>query len=307
MDLRRLRYLVETIEQGSISKAAKRLALSQPALTKSLRLLEEELDVPLLDRTSTGVVATMYGRSLYEHAKAVEAEMAHARAELGLLRGKHGGAVHIAALPSMAGILARAVALVAQQHPLFAARIVEKMNFELLPTLRRGDFDFVVGLVEDEPLELGVRRLVILRDELAVVVRPAHPLAQRRAVAAADLAPYPWLFSMVGSSQRHVLEQFFLAAGVATPAARIDCTSVQFIKSLVGQSDYVGVLPRHVMEQELAATGLHCLPVESDLLQRQIGIYYRDHHPLSAAARVMMRAVEMACAELAGRLRDELI
>ncbi len=298
MDLRRLRYLVETIEQGSLSKAAMQLGLSQPALTKSLRLLEEELDVLLLDRTSTGVVATMYGRSLYEHAKAVEAEMAHARTELGLLRGKHGGAVHIAALPSMAGILARAVAMAARQHPLFAARIVEKMNFELLPTLRRGDFDFVVGLVEDEPVELGVRRRVILRDELAVVVRPEHPLAPRKTVTAADLAHYPWLFSMVGSSQRHVLEQLFQAAGVSPPAAKIDCNSVQFIKSLVSQSDYVGVLPRHVMEPELAAAALCCLPIQSPLLRRQIGIYHRDHHPLSAAARVMMRAIEITCAEL---------
>ncbi len=299
MDLRRLRYLVETIEQGSLSKAATQLGLSQPALTKSLRLLEEELDVLLLDRTSTGVVATMYGRSLYEHAKAVEAEMAHARTELGLLRGKHGGAVHIAALPSMASIMARAVAMAARQHPLFAARIVEKMNFELLPTLRRGDFDFVVGLVQDEPVELGVRRRVILRDELAVVVRPTHPLAQHETVAAAELAHYPWLFSMVGSAQRHVLEQFFEAAGVVPPSAKVDCTSVQFIKSLVAQSDYVGVLPRHVMEQELAAGVLVCLPVQSTLLRREIGIYYRDHHPLSAAARVMMRTVEITCAEFA--------
>lgn len=298
VDLRRLHYLVEAIEQGSIGKAALRLGMSQPALTKSLRLLEHELDVKLLERTSTGVAATAFGRSLYEHAKAVDAVMADAQAEIGQLRGKHAGSVHIGALPSIAGgLLAQAVADVAGPHPDISARIVEKMNFELLPGLRRAEFDFVVGLA-GEAEELGVRSRVILRDTLSVIARAGHRLAGQDPVRPADLAAQPWLFPMVGASHRHVLEDYFRAAGVAPPSVKIETTSVQMIKSVVMRSDHVGVLPLHVMEHEVASGRLVPLAVHSPLLRRTIAIHHRDNHPLSPAARALMRAIELVCARL---------
>lgn len=300
MDLRQLRYLVEAIEQGSIGRAATRLGLSQPALTKSLRLLERELDVALLERTSTGVVPTAYGRSLYEHAKAVDAVVADAQAEIGQMRGKHAGSVHIGALPSIAGgILAQAVAAVAGPQPQISARIVEKMNFELLPGLRRAEFDFVVGLI-GETEELGVRSRVILRDQLVVIGRAGHRLAGQGVVSEAELALEPWLFPMVGSSHRHVLEDFFRAAGVEPPSAKMETTSVQMIKSVVMRSDYVGVLPLHVMEPEVRAGWLVPLSVRSPMLRRTIAIHHRENHPLSAAARALMRAIEVVCAGISG-------
>ncbi len=299
VQLRQLRHLVEAIEQGSLGKAATRLGISQPALTKSLRLLEQELDCILLDRTSTGVAATAFGRSLYAHAKAVEAEVGHAHAEIGQLRGQHLGSVHVGALPSIAGgLLARAVAAVGAQNPHYSARIIEKMNFELLPGLRRGEFDFAVGLAE-ETTELGVRSRIILRDELSVIARTGHPLAALKRVRETDLAQYPWLFPMVGASHHHVLEHFFRSAGVEPPAARIETTSVQMIKSVAQHSDYVGVLPAHVMEPEIADGRLVRLKVRSDSLKRTIAIHYRETHPLSSAARALMRALEVVCARVA--------
>ena len=298
MQLRHLRYLVYAIEQGSIGKAAARLGISQPALTKSLRMLEKELDVPLLERTSTGVSATPYGRTLYAHAKAVDAEIDHAQAEIGQLRGKHLGSVHIGALPSIAGgLLARAVATVGEKNPDFSARIVEKMNFELLPGLRRAEFDFVVGLVEDAT-ELGVRSRVILRDELCVIAGAGHPLTRLDKVRESDLVRYPWLFPMVGASHRHVLEHYFAAAGVQPPTAKIETTSVQMIKSVVQYGNYIGVLPMHVMETEIGDGRLIRLPVRSGALKRTIAIHHRESHPLSTAARALMRAIEMVCARV---------
>jgi LysR family transcriptional regulator, regulator for genes of the gallate degradation pathway len=298
VELRRLRYLVEAIEQGSLGKAAGRLGISQPALTKSLRLLEQELEVPLLERTSAGVAPTEYGRSLYAHAKAVDAEIDHACAEIGQLRGKQQVNVHVGSLPSIAGgILARAVAAVSEQHPQFSARIVEKMNFELLPGLRRAEYDFVLGLADDR-VELGIHARVILNDELAVIARAGHPLAGRGVVRAAELAAFPWLFPMVGASHRYVLEQFFRSAGVEPPVAKIETTSVQMIKSVVLHSDHIGVLPMHVMEVEMDEGRLIRLPVQSETLRRRIAIYHRERHPLSPAARALMRAIEATCARV---------
>ena len=88
MDLRKLQYFIELVEQGSLGKAAEKLHVSQPALTKSLRLLEDELGVRLLDRLPGGVKPTVYGDSLFAHAKAMLAEADHARIEIQKLRGE---------------------------------------------------------------------------------------------------------------------------------------------------------------------------------------------------------------------------
>jgi DNA-binding transcriptional LysR family regulator len=304
MDLRQLRYFVEVVEQGSLGKAATRLGLSQPALTKSLRLLEQELEVKLLERSSTGVSATVFGKSVYSHARAVGAELEHTRMEIDRLRGLDHAFVEVGALPSVAGsLLASAVAAASAGASRLAVRIVEKNHFELLPALRRGEFDFVIGLAEQGggrigELETGMRRRIILRDRLSIIVRAGHALARRTRVEAEDLAGCPWVFPMIDAVHRPVLEQFFRAAGVEPPLAGIESTSVQFTKSVILQSDHVGVLPAHVMVRELREKLLVPLPVQSDALRRSVAVFYRERHPLSAGARVLIRALEQTCRTL---------
>lgn len=301
MDLRQLRYFAEVVEQGSLGKAAVRLGLSQPALTKSLRLLEQELDVKLLERGSTGVSITAFGKTVYSHARAVSAELEHTRMEIDRLRGLDQAFVQIGALPSVAGsLLASAVAAASNRSSRIAVRVVEKNHFELLPALRRGEFDFVIGLAEQgggrigEP-EPGMRRRIILRDQLSIIVRAGHTLSTRTQVAAKDLVDYPWVFPMIDAIHRPILEQFFRAAAVPPPLARIESTSVQFTKSVILQTDHIGVLPAHVMTRELAEGSLVRLPVQSDALRRSVAIFYRERHPLSASARILIRSLEQAC------------
>lgn len=304
MDLRRLRYFAEVVEQGSLGKAAARLGLSQPALTKSLRLLEQELDVRLLERRSTGVSATAFGKSVYAHARTIGAEIDYTRAEIDRLRGLDNADVQVGALPSVAGsLLASAVAAASVSYPRLAVSIVEKNHFELLPALRRGEFDFVIGLAgqgsggigEPEP---GVRRRIILRDKLSIIVRAGHSLTRLTHVSAQDLAGSPWLFPMIDAVHRPILEQFFREAGVEPPLAKIESTSVQFTKSLILQSDHVGVLPAHVMARELSEGLLVQLPVQSDALRRSVAIFHRERHPLSPGARALIRALEQVCRKL---------
>lgn len=304
MDLRQLRYFAEVVEQGSLGRAAARLGLSQPALTKSLRLMEEELDVKLLERGSTGVSTTAYGKSIYSHARAITAELDHARTEIDRLRGVDHAFVQVGALPSVAGsLLASAVAAASARSSRLAVRVVEKSHFELLPALRRGEFDFVIGLAEQgggrigEP-EPGMRRRLILRDRLSIIVRADHALTKCDSIGPRDLVNYPWLFPMIDAVHRPILDQFFRAAGVQPPLAKIESTSVQFTKSVILQSDHVGVLPAHVMLRELAEGLLVRLPIQSEALRRSVAIFHRERHPLSTSARVLIRALEQICRPL---------
>jgi LysR family transcriptional regulator of gallate degradation len=296
MDLRKLHYFVEAVEQGSLGKAAEKLRVSQPALTKSLRLLEDELGVRLLDRLPVGVKPTVYGNSLFAHAKAMVAEADHARTEIQRLRGEEPGYVRIGTLPSVsAGLIARAVAALATRNPPVKVRVVDKQNYELLPALRRGEFDFVVALTDGWESESGIRQRLVLEDRLEITVRGAHPLARQNDVSYRDLLGFPWMFPIVGTTHGPLLKQLFADAGLTAPEPRVESGSIHFSKTVIRQSDCIGILPRHAMEEELRRGELTCLPFTSDLLRRTIAFYHRDHRAPSASVSAVMREIERTC------------
>lgn len=296
MDLRKLQYFIELVEQGSLGKAAEKLHVSQPALTKSLRLLEDELGVRLLDRLPAGVKPTVYGNSLFAHAKAMVAEADHARIEIQKLRGEEPGYVRVGTLPSVsAGLIARAVAALTPKNPPVKIRVVDKQNYELLPALRRGEFDFVVALAEGWTPEPGIRQRHVIDDRLEITVRGGHPLARKNDVSHRDLLEFPWMFPIVGTTHGPLLKQLFAEVGMTAPEPRVESGSIHFSKTVIRQSDCIEILPAHAMEPELKRGELICLPITSDVLRRTIAFYYRDHRPPSASVSAVMREIERVC------------
>jgi DNA-binding transcriptional LysR family regulator len=296
MDLRKLQYFIELVEQGSLGKAAEKLHVSQPALTKSLRLLEDELGVRLLDRLPAGVKPTVYGDSLFAHAKAMVAEADHARIEIQKLRGEEPGYVRVGTLPSVsAGLIARAVAALMPKNPPVKLRVVDKQNYELLPALRRGEFDFVVALADGWKPEPGIRQRHVIEDRLEITVRGGHPLARKNDVSHRDLLEFPWMFPIVGTTHGPLLKQLFAEVGMTAPEPRVESGSIHFSKTVIRQSDCIGILPAHAMEPELKRGELICLPLTSDVLRRAIAFYYRDHRPPSASVSAVMREIEWVC------------
>jgi DNA-binding transcriptional LysR family regulator len=302
LDTRRLHYFIEVVDYGSINKAAGRLGITQPALTKSLRELERELKVTLLERSAAGVTPTVFGRSLYAHARAIAAEIEHAQVELRRLGGGEGGYVRVGALPSVSGgLVARAVAGLMQRHPELFVRVVEKQNYELLPALRRREFDFVVALLDDVEPEPGVRHRVVLRDWLRIVAREGHPLQGEREVTCEQLVRYPWVHPVVGTTHRPILKLLFRDSGIDPPQPRMECGSVQFAKTIIGRSDALGLLPEHAIQPELHAGAMFSLPVVSEDLRRTVAIHYRGTRPPAGSAAVVMREIERVCGEWMGR------
>ena len=102
LESKRLKHFLTVYELGSIGQAAEKLLLTQPALSKSIRLLEDSLGVRLFERTTLGVVPTVFGKALALHAKAIEAEVRHAEAQIASLRGLAAGRVAVGVGPSVA-------------------------------------------------------------------------------------------------------------------------------------------------------------------------------------------------------------
>jgi DNA-binding transcriptional LysR family regulator len=203
--------------------AAKKLAISQPALMKSMDRLESELGMQLLMRTPTGIVPTPLGELVYSHAKLIRDEVRLAESRL---RGDSAttNIVTAGALPSLASrMLPLAAARWREQVPDVMLRVVETRQADLLLGLFRRELDFIIA--HTELCDLFPERLkqrVLFRDQLCVFARSDHYLFGPSELSWVDLAQFPCISPVFGWQQRAVLENLVGAEGVPPPRQFIE-------------------------------------------------------------------------------------
>jgi len=284
MRLNQLRDFLATVEAGSIRAAARRLDVSQPALTKSLRQLEHELGAVLLARGVRGARPTELGRAFLARAKAVSADLQRAREELDQLRGSTAGSLAIGAAPGPAlGLLPMALAPLRTQWPEAAIRIVDVSPSGVLPALREGALDFAVSANVAPLVDAGTETVAeaLYFNDSAVVARPGHPLARARRIAA--LAAAEWIRSgYPGDSS--ALPELYRRAGLAAPKYRVDCPSFLMVPELVARTDLLAVVPWQIADREVRAGRLARLALREQFPPRQISLYRRADVPLTPIA-----------------------
>lgn len=295
MQLNDLRYFAAVVDSGSISRAAVRIGISQPALTKCIRQLEQRLRVRLLDRNARGVTPTVYGHSLYVRAKSITAELTRAEAEIEELSRSSGGTLTIGVLPSQSmNVMPEASVRLTQSRPGLRIRIVEKPRADLIAGLHRGEFDLILSVIDRGEVDPAIAHKVMFRDRPAVVVRHDHPLAGSARTQSTELLRYPWVVPPPGSDRRVFIEQLFQSIGLTVPPNIIECHSVSFVKAVVMRSDYVGILPSDQPSPEQRAGSIRTLDLEPRPPVRQIGVLYRADHPMTEAAGALIRELQRA-------------
>lgn len=297
MDLRQLRNLIAVAQHGSIGKAAQALHVSQPALTKSIRRLEEQLQVPLFSRDARGTHPTVYGECMLAHAQAVGVGVAQALAEVGALKAGSSGLLTIAAPPSIAqAILTDAVLRLTRDRPRLKVRIATFM-LDPLPAVIAGEYDIALHILDPGQLRDGIRQHFLFRDHLVVVARSGHPLARRKTVTVRDLLGYEWILQEPENPHRQRLERLFEAAGLPVPKPAIECDSPLFMVSGVISSDYLGILPEFLLQGHNRSALIAGIPIDSPLMVRSIGFIWREGQVLTAATRLLIPLVEEVCRE----------
>lgn len=293
MDPRKLLYLATIIEQGSLAKAAKHLSVSQPALSKSMNRLEGELGIKLLQRGPTGIIPTASGELIYSHARLIREEMDLAKARI---HGEkdHARVVTIGTLPSLSSsVIPLAVGRWKERHPRALLRVVEKVQVELLLGLLRCEFDFIVGQTEFFDIFLdGMKQRVLFRDRLCVFARPKHSLFLLESLSWDDLVQFPWVCPMVGWSQRTILEKLVASEGVDPPQKLVECSSIDFTKSLVATSDHLAMLPAHAVTAEVSEGKIRPLAITVSALKRDIAVIFREGAPLDSVSRELIAHIE---------------
>lgn len=293
LDTRDLRYFAEIVECGSLGRAAESLSITQPALTRCVRLLEQQLGVKLLERTSKGVTTTLYGQALYVRAKSITAEIVRARTELQELSGTSAGQLSVGVLPSQASeLLPEAVVRLTRLKPSLRFRVVELQRKPLMAALRRGEFELIISVVDEEEAAPELSYRVLSYDRPAVVVRRGHPLTRASSVQPADLMRYPWIMPPSSSGRRKQIEEIFSDIGILAPQEVVQCQSMSFQKAMIIRSDYIGILPNDTISVEERAGLIASIRLEQLHPARPIGALYRSEYPLTLAAQALIRELQ---------------
>ncbi len=298
--LHQLRAMVAVVDNGSIRAAARALHLSQAALTKSLRSLEEETGLALLLRKASGVVLTEAGNRLLIRARLITRQLDLAHDEIRQALGEQPGMVCVGLTPYLTlNALGEAFKWFRKRYPNVTIQVMEGLVSRVLPGLRSGALDFaIVAQSNDVPAgEFTTQQLA--QHQQTLVVRLGHPVLKNP--SAALLVNYEWVLPGPLTHQQpqagDYLRPMFEHAGVPPPAVMSRCDAMATI-ALVRSSDVVSVFPLPLLEQPeshgiVAISAPQLQPDNVNLVQLSL-----PDVPLTPAAEYLARCLRDACGKI---------
>ena len=282
-DLASLDLLVSVGELGSISKAARAHGITQPAASMRLRSLERVLQVPLLERATTGARLTSAGVATAEWASAVLHGMRALLAGTAALRADQGSQLRLAASMTVAEyLLPRWLEQLAVAEPRVKVSLSMGNTGQVVAEVERGTVD--LGFVEGPRPPGHLRSREIGRDELAVVVGAGHPWARRhKPLTATELAATPLVLREPGSGTREVLTEALAGEGLS-PIAAMELASTTAIKAAAVSGRGPAVVSGLAVAGELATGRLVAVPCAGLGLGRAIRAVWAPGRPLPQVA-----------------------
>ena len=280
--LRHLNCFVAVAQERTLARAADRLRLSQPAVSKTLAELESLAGRRLVYRGRSGTALSPAGEEFLRYALEVTQALESAAAVLTGAAVPIAPTVRVGALPTVAGgPLASALAVLRERRPHAGVSVRTGDNPELLTWLKSGEIDLAVGRIAEPAMMQGVAFELLYAESLAVVTRPEHPLAALGAgpVSPRALLDYPLVVPGAGTAPRHDAEGFFAAHGVALPPGRTETQSAALARSLVLVSDAVWITPLHPVRPDLDRGWLRRLDVPAPGSAEPVGLLFPSGAP----------------------------
>lgn len=287
--LRQLRHVLALAEHGSFSRAAAALGFSQPALSRSIQALEQQVGTPLFERTREGVVPTDVGRLYIQRARDVVRLADDLDHSSWLGRPLRTGRVTIGAgIYPAESILGRATAAFAGRFPGVSVDLRVGNWDDLLRLLRARELDFFVAEISTLLGEADLRVEPMSPHSLYFVARQAHPLAPRRRVTAAEILAWP--LATASRIPPRILDPLLAAkrespdpAAAGHPLPAITCSSLGTVKRIVERSDAVTAVTLSCLAEELEA-GTWAVLATAPWLHVRYGIVSLNGHPATQAA-----------------------
>jgi LysR family transcriptional regulator of gallate degradation len=296
---RQIRAVIGVAECRSVTYAARRLGLSQPAVNRAFRDIERMIGVSLFNRTPQGMIATWAGDELVRRAKLALSELRNADEEIDQLAGTGGGTVTVATLPLCRTLVVpRAVTRLMRKAPRLRIATVDGPYESLLAGLRCGDVDVIIGALREPPPVTDVVEEFLFVDRLSLIVRAGHPLAARRNLSLSDLRDCEWVLPREGIPSRTRFTEVLEECGLPPPLNVIETSSLVMARGILMESDRIAVLSRHQAYYDEDFGLLRSLPVELPGTDRRIGLTLRANAALSPGAQSMVDELRAVAHEI---------
>jgi LysR family pca operon transcriptional activator len=292
--LRHLRVFVEVARRGSVIGAARGLHVSQPAVTKTIRDLEETLGVRLFRRDGRRIRITAQGEVFLHHAGT--ALSAVRQGVDALSRGSEGGPrIRVGALPTVsARIMPGAMQRFLRDDTGSRVRIETGETAVMLEQLRLGELDIVLGRLAEPERMVGFFFEHLYSERVVFVVRPGHPLLASRDGPFPAVGGYPMLVPPAGSIIRPFVDRFFITRGLARSGVEIETVSDSFGRAFVRGSDAVWAISEGVVAGDVSEGTLATLPLDTADTTGPVGLTMRTDSYTDPALALLLHAIRAA-------------
>jgi DNA-binding transcriptional LysR family regulator len=286
MDTQHLQAFVAIAESGSFSAAGERLHLTQPAISKRIALLEEQLKVPLFDRIGRQVLLTQAGTLLLDKAKHILNEVTAAQRALADLKGDVNGKLSIATshhlglhyLPSyLRSFLTRYPSVNLDLHFLDS----EQAYQEIL----QGRFDIaIITLAPNQDVRISSNP--VWQDRLQFVAAPNHPLASLKKIQLSDLSPHQAIMPDTNTHTTQLIKNLFDQEGLPLDITMVT-NHLDTIKMMLSIGLGWGVLPDRIIDNQVVALNVNCRQIH-----RKLGFIYLNQRSLTNAAKAFTQQLK---------------
>ncbi|MDR5645483.1 pca operon transcription factor PcaQ [Burkholderia cenocepacia] len=289
---RHMQCFLAVFQLGTAQRAADSLALTQPAVSKTIAELEEIVGAKLFERGRHGAVATRHGQLFAPHARACVEALRLGVDELKRHDALAPAMITIGVLPTLAAPLV-APALGAYRHRWrnTSVRVVTGNNRRLLAGLQSKEFAFAIGRLSDSEEMAGLSFEHLLREPLSIAVRPDHPLLDEQTVTPARLAGYTIIVPPPGTLIRRFADNILTAFGTHPSAAMIETLSVSLGRELAMRHDAIWFVPSGAIEKDLSGGMLVLLRMPMSGADEPIGLLRNIGLEPDAGAEALIKAV----------------
>ena len=297
--LRHIRCFLEVARAESVVRAASQLSISQPAVSKTLKELEDLLGVKLFDRVGRVLRLNEQGRIFQGHASASMIELMRARNRL-LATARGTTRLSIGVLPTAAAdLLPRAALAFRKDHPDARLHILTGPNWLLFNQLREGQVELVVGRMPTAENLAGLSFQQLYLEDVVLVARPGHPVLT--AVQPEDhIKDYDLILPPPGAVIAATVERYLTSIGLPGAAGVFETVALPFARRVLLESDLLWFISRGVVADQIANGTLAAVNLGSPLLAGPVGISTSESAPLSLERSRLIDCLRSAARKIPG-------
>ena len=301
LKLRDLQILDAVATAGSMAKAATRLGMSQPAVSRVIADMELLLGVPLFDRTSSGAELTNYGQVLRRRTANVTDELKQGLGELAFLTDPTQGEIRVGTTEPMSALTATIVQNISDAYPRIRFIVSANDTLALHERLRQREIDIAVTRIAADFVRYeDLAAEPLFQDELAVIAGKHNPLVRRRRrLTLRNLVNERWLLGPPSSSfLRPFIEEAFGAEGLSVPTATVTCSSFAVQTNLLAAGPFLVILPRATLRYPAPHPTLVALGVRMPTTRRPVGLVRLRHRSLSPIVSLFCKTAREAATQM---------